>query len=454
MILEVIADFWLELSAMLALMVASAFFSCSEAAYFSLTRNQRNAMGKGSDSERSALQLLETPERLLTTILFWNLIINMTYFALASILTLKLQRSPLGEGWIPQAFAVGALLVMIMTSELFPKNLGVLKPRALARLFAYPLATAMKVVSVLLPTLQTIGNATARLLVPQAKTETALAIEDLERAVQLGSGETHDDKLLLFQERQVLQRIVDLASATVAELMRPRHRCTVISPPGTISDIDDEIEGEYLLFTEADSDEIAKAVPKSRLTFAQPKNLAATAEDVVYVPWSATASHTLNVLLKKGNRVAAVINELGETIGILTIERLLDNVLRDATQEDPMDTHAVRIRLSKGAWEVTGATPLRKIAKRISRSSDTRREKSLLAEIEKAFSSLRNVTVSGLMFEQLDRPPCIGDRIEFVGFEWKVVEGPEDIEESKSERMPIVVQIRPLEDEMQEGRAR
>ncbi len=454
MILEIIADFWLELSAMLALMVASAFFSCSEAAYFSLSRNQRNAMGKGTESERLALQLLESPERLLTTILFWNLLINMTYFALASILTMKLQRGPLGEGWIPQTFAIGALLAMIMTSELVPKNLGVLKPRLLAKLFSYPLTLAMRVVSVPLPALQTIGNATARLLVPEARTESALAIEDLERAVELGSGETHDDKQLLFQERLVLQRIVDLASATVAELMRPRHRCTVLPPPGTTTDLSEEIEGEYLLFTEPDSDEIAKAVPKSRIIFAQSKNLASIAEQVVYVPWCATASHTLNLLLKKGNRVAVVINELGETIGILTIERLLDNVLRDATQDDPMDAHAVRIRLASGAWEATGATPLRKIAKRISRTTNTRKEKSMLAEIEKAFSSLRNVTVSGLMLEQLDRPPCKGDRIEFVGFEWEVSEGPKDIEESKSERQPIVVRIKPLDDALGERRIR
>lgn len=445
MLLELIADFWLELSAMLALMLGSGFFSCSEAAFFSLSRNQRAEMGQGTSAERYAVALLSHPERLLTSILFWNLLINMTYFALASIITMRLQKSEMGEGWIPQGFAIGALLVMILTSELLPKNLGVLNPRRLSTLVALPLTAATNLVGKILPMLIQIGNATARLIVPNSKPEAALALEDLERAVELGSGETHDDKILLFQERQILQRVVDLASAKVAEIMRPRRRCTVISPPGTVSDLGDGVEGEYLLFTENDSDEISLAMPVSQLAMASTKQLVRQAEPVVYVPWCATASETLGQLRKEGRRVAAVLNELGETIGVVTLERLLDSVLRDSAAEDPIDPHAVRIRLTKGAWEATGTTPLRKIAKRINRpltAKESARD-PIKTSLDLALDSMRSVTVSGLMLEMLERPPCLGDRIELGGWVWTVIEGVDEVLEPGRDDMPIVVRIIP-----------
>ncbi len=442
---------------MLALMLGSGFFSCSEAAFFSLTRNQRAAMGKGTTAERYAVALLSHPERLLTSILFWNLLINMTYFALASIITMRLQKSEIGEGWIPKGFGFGALLVMILTSELLPKNLGVLNPRGLSTFVALPLSAATNLVGKILPLLMQIGNATARLIVPTTKPESALALEDLERAVELGSSETHDDQLLLFQERQILQRVVDLTSAKVAEIMRPRRRCTVITPPGAISDLGEGVEGEYLLFTERDSDEISLAMPTNQLALAPPKQLVRQAEPVVYVPWCASASETLSQLRKEGHRVAVVLNELGETIGIVTLERLLDTILRDTTAEDPIDPHAVRIRLTKGAWEATGATPLRKIAKRINQPispKDSSREPTKTA-LDLALDSMRSVTVSGLMLEMLERPPCLGDRIELGGWVWTVIEGADEILEPGRDDMPIVVRIiADLDFDEREGRTK
>lgn len=435
-----LADHFVELLAMAALMAASGFFSCSEAALFSLSRAQRAGMGQGTEAQRRAAVLLSQPERLLTAILFWNLVINMAYFALASIVALRVGAG--GAAWASQAFALGALLAIIVLSELTPKNVGVLRPRQMSALLGPLLAASSKALQPLLPTLERIGEASVRLLWPNMENEPYLGIDDLERAVELGAGETHEDELLLFQERLVLHRVVDLANAPVEELMQPRRRCTVLTPPASLDDLREVKLGEYVLFTESDSDEIASATPSSQLAMIEGERIDRRAEPVVYLPWCSSCADALSLLRSESRRVAAVVNELGETVGIVTIERLLDSVLRDSSRVDPADAHAPRLRpLGGGAWEASGAMPLRTLAKKLGAIEGA--EGEAFQQSAEALKAMRSVTVGGLLQEVLQRYPTVGDRVLHLGIAWTVVSGPATGDESASTETPLVVSIEP-----------
>ena len=74
--------------AMLCLVLASAFFSASETALFYLSRDELRALSAGNPRERVAAEVLRDPERLLTAILFWNLVVNLTYF-MVSVVTAR-----------------------------------------------------------------------------------------------------------------------------------------------------------------------------------------------------------------------------------------------------------------------------------------------------------------------------------------------------------------------------
>ena len=80
-------------AAMAVLVAASAFFSSSEAAMFYLTRADRRILSAGSRAQRIAVRLLADSDRLLTAVLFWNLVVNVAYFAISSIVALSLERS-------------------------------------------------------------------------------------------------------------------------------------------------------------------------------------------------------------------------------------------------------------------------------------------------------------------------------------------------------------------------
>ncbi len=437
-----------EIFAMLFLIGASGFFSCSEAAFFSLSRSERTAMKIGTAPERAVVTMLQRPERLLTAILFWNLTINMAYFALASIVSLRLGREEAAAGeatWLPQAFALEALLAIILLSELAPKNVAVLKPRRLSCLLALPLRAATRALDPVLPWFQAVSRVSARLLLPQLEPEPYLEIDDLERAIEIGATGTLDDEKLLHQERLVLQRIIDLSNARVEELMQPRRRCTVLPPPLAIVDLPKSVAGDYVLITENESDQILSALPTELLALAPENHLERRAEPVAYVPWCATAASALDLLRTERRHVAAVINEIGETIGIVTLERLLDAVLRDATRVDPADAHAPVLRpRGAGTWEASAATPLRRLVKRLRRQACEAGGEALaripVATLEE-LNSARSVTLGGLLQELLKRPLIKGDRVFHAGLFWTVMTGPATEEEAAQSDEPILVCI-------------
>ena len=127
-------DTLLLLSAMFCLLIGSGFFSASEAALFYLKPNIRRGLRNGSPSEQAAAILLRNPDRLLSAVLFWNLLINISYFTISSIVALRLEQdSRLGQSW-SIAFAAVSLLTIIFLSEMLPKSLAVLKPLAITKL--------------------------------------------------------------------------------------------------------------------------------------------------------------------------------------------------------------------------------------------------------------------------------------------------------------------------------
>jgi hypothetical protein len=114
-------------------------FSGSEAALFSLRWPDRRAMEKGSSPQRIAVDLLGDPDRLLSAVLFWNLTVNLAYFALASVVALRLEHRSEDEHASAVAFGFLALLAIIFCGEMLPKSLGVLAARSISTLVAIPL---------------------------------------------------------------------------------------------------------------------------------------------------------------------------------------------------------------------------------------------------------------------------------------------------------------------------
>ncbi len=407
---------------MAGLVVASAFFSSSEAALFSLDSRDRRRLATAGQAGRTAHALLSDSDRLLTAVLFWNLVANLTYFTIASVVSLRLQDS--GHRAQAGVFAVGSLLVLIVFSEMLPKSVAVLKPRALALLLGVPLAASVRLVDPILPVLRTANLLSRRLFWPRFQPEPYLRVGDLERAVRMSTA----DAALIEQEQQVLQNIVLLSEIRADELMRPRTRFLAFRPPVVLADLGGRLPpSEYLLVTEPDSEEVARAIALKNLSHVPAEDLQRLAEPVAYIPWCMTTAEALETLLRGSWQVATVINEFGETIGIITLDDILDVIFSKTwSRSERLLSRAPLRQTAPGVWQASGMTTLRRLARRFQVECPPR----------------KSVTIAGVVQEVLQRLPEPGDECRWGPFVFKVIDVPR--------RGQLHVELRLAEDAQEE----
>ncbi len=343
-----------------ALILFSALFSGSEAALFSLNHRSRRSLGRAGIGGQVASRLLQEPERLLSAILFWNLLINMTYFAIAAIVGGKLESDPQIGSSVAVTFTVISLLTIIFFSEMLPKSLAVLAPMRLSVIVGPPLSLAVRLVSPLLPLVSFTNLAASRLIWPNFKPEPEIDLADIERAIELGT----DDAALLQRERIALRGLVQMAETRVNELMRPRNKLWICEGPPDRATIFESVSASgYLLVTDQHS-AVVQAVGPRMLRPSQLDDLAAAAEPVIYVPWSALVSQVLDQLNEEDRSVAIVVDEFGEMLGAVSIDDILHRVLAPGDHDNGFGQASIQ-RIDVDHYRVAGSVSIRSLARRL-----------------------------------------------------------------------------------------
>ena len=414
---------------MLFLLMCSAFCSLSEAALFSLNQSQRRELQEKGQLGKVLTKLLEQPEKLLNSILLANLFVNLLFFTLASIIAFRLgEQSTLA--WL---FGFGALLTIIVFAEVLPKNVSVMFPQTFALLVCVPLSFLVRLLQPILPVLSFLNLISRRVVYPDFKPEPYLRVSDLERAVALSGpvgpkgDKAGNDASLLKREQRSLQNIVALSDMQAVELMRPRSWLKLFRPPITFEQILTELAGTlprsgYCLFTEPDSDrrggaraqsdEIVSALSLTRLTAANLETAwEEQLEDVVYVPWSTSVAEVFDRLLQADLKVAVVINEFGETIGIITVDDIVSTIFtREQGRSQGILNRRELLPMGQNHWQLTGLTSLRTLERKFGVS----------------FRQYSSLTVGGLLRELLERLPRIGDQSLVDNLRFSVVSVDED----------------------------
>ncbi|TWU04388.1 CNNM domain-containing protein [Stieleria varia] len=409
-----LAETWPWLLTMFVLVVASALFSASEAALFSLHARSRRKLARAGVGGRIADRLLDDPERLLSAILFWNLLINMTFFAIASILAGDLESGTSGTQDDGESIAGNAssaivftslsLLTVIFFSEMLPKSIAVLSPLRLSVLVAIPLNVAVRVVSPFLPLVKVSNVLAGRLIWPNFQPEPDIELTDIERAIELST----DDAALLQRERSALRALVEMAETRASELMRPRGKLILCSSPVSNAVLQGvEPAGGYLMVTGEEENQIIGSIGVRLLRPSQLDDLNSAIEPVIYVPWSARVSMVLEQLTEEQLSVAVVVDEYGEAIGALSIERIFRHILaQSGGGPEQMLGESYIDTIGEGHHQTMGSTSFRAVAKRLG--------------VEVSDESI--ATVAGYIQRSNERLPRVGDTAILEPYEMVVMQ--------------------------------
>jgi CBS domain containing-hemolysin-like protein len=422
------------LGVMVCLLAGSSFFSASETAFFFLSSDElQEFKRRGRASELRVVELLADPDRLLTAVLFWNLLINLSFFACSLVVSERLLAE--GAGTIAGFFSIFSLAVIIVFGEVIPKSSAVMFRQRLARMVSLPLALSLRVFDPLAPMFQTVTRSLRRMFWPKLRKERYLETDDLEQAIDNSAGDEH----LIRHERLVLHNILDLSEIPIEEVMRPRGTYPAMRPPihradlaaaferrheehaavssATVTELSDQSDGhalaahvpaDYLAVLAESGDDVESAVPLGRFAVLPEVHLEKAAEEVVHVPWCATVAHVLHRLETAQCKLASVVNEFGETVGIATYEDIVDTILapepsraRRVLQRDPV------LKVAPDTWHVDGITSLRYLSRKL----------KIDFEPEDG-----QVTVAGVFHESLERIPEVGDECVWEGFRMRVLE--------------------------------
>ncbi|MGL4594052.1 MAG: CNNM domain-containing protein [Thermoguttaceae bacterium] len=388
------------------LMCCSAFFSSSEAAYFSMSKADRKSLPEMGRLGKMAEHLASQSQQLLNSILLGNLIVNLLTFTLSSTVAFRLQKE--GRSDLATLTIFATLFCVLLFCELIPKNLGVRAPQLLSRLFALPLTLIVQLLRPALPILERVNVLSRRLFWPKFQPESDLRVGDLERAVEM----SHQDTALLKREQRVLHNIVRLSELCAEELMRPRALIRLFQLPITFEQVMESLRGRlprsgFCLLTEPNSDEIVAAVPLTRLSAKSMQNWENQFRQIIYVPWSASVAEVFDQLQRENRDVAVVLNEFGGTIGILTRDDIVETIFTREQGRSHRLTDRIELkRLGVNLWQVNGLTSLRRLQKKFATS----------------FDDFSCVTVGGIIREKLERFPRVGDTCDVGSLHFEVVE--------------------------------
>lgn len=377
--------------ALVILVGFSAFFSASETAFSSL--NQIRLKSRAEDGDSSAARVLNMAEqydKLLSTILIGNNIVNIAAASIGTILFTQMLGAERG--------ATVSTIVLTIIVLIF----GEVTPKSLAKEMPERVATAVSPFLVLLMALMTpltwLFTQWKKLLGRFVHSGEADTITEGELMTMVSEAE--NDGELTDRESELIRSAIEFDDVEVEEILTPRVDVVAV---------EDDIPLEELAQTFAESgysrlpvyhgtiDNIIGVVHEKDFYIARLKK-ATKIDDLVvptlYTTGSTQISQLLRTLREQHHHLAVVVDEYGGTEGIITLEDILEELVGEIWDEHDEVTEDFR-KQSDGSWLVSGSA-----------SVDDLYEELDLPEEEDIDSN----TVNGLVQEKTCHLPKVGDR--------------------------------------------
>jgi len=395
-----------EIIMLVLLIIASAFISGSEVAYFSLTPTDMEELqhrkGKGP---ATALRLLSKPDRLLSTILVANNIINIAIIILAAFISSRLfdlSNNPI-LSFILEVVVI--TFILLLFCEIIPK---VLATRSQLK-FALMMAPALTFTSRLLKPLASLLSFSSFFVKRRTRArDTSLSIDDLSAALDLTSSGIKDEK-------DILKGVVRFGNTNTSAIMCPRMDVTAL----------DISKGFHTIMMEVVESGFSR-IPVYSGTFDNVKGILFVKDllphlgkpdnfrwqTLIRPPYVVPETKKISELLKefqtKKIHMAIVVDEYGGTSGLVTLEDVLEEIVGEITDETDEEIPLFR-ETGPGKWIFEGKTLLNDFFRITGVEDDPFEE--VRGESE---------TLAGLLLELLEEIPVKGRTISAGGFKFTI----------------------------------
>ena len=348
-------------------LVLSAYFSGSETGLLSLNKYRLRFMAEqGNKGAQKAEKLLEKPDTLLSFILIFNNLVNISASAIATMIGMRLY----GDAGV--AIATGLLtFVMLVFSEIFPKTVAAMHPEKVGLFSSHILSLLLKVFYPLVWLMNIFTKTLMRMVGLKPDLQKQVISRDELRSIVSEAGEATPDE----QHPQMLLSILDMETITVDDIMVPRNEIGGI-------DIDDDWKAIMRQLTHAPHNRIVlykgsldeqvlgilrvreafRFVIRKKMNLAK-KPLLRAVDEVYFIPEGTPLKTQLDNFRTKKERIGLVVDEYGDIKGLVTLEDILEEIVGDFTTSMAPSIEQEVVQQSDGSMIIEGSANLRDLNK-------------------------------------------------------------------------------------------
>ena len=328
---------------------------------------------------------------MLSAILIGNNVVNLSASALATTLAIKIN--------LAVGIATGVLTVVILLfGEILPKNMAMVYSEKLALAYAGIVALVMKVLTPVIFLVDKLSQGLMKLLHIDAGKKQAMTENELRTYVEV----SHEDGVIESEEREMIYNVFDFSDAVAKDIMIPRIDMAVVSEEADYDEVmklfQDCMYTRIPVYHE-DKDNIIGLINIKDFILVKDKahfRIQDIRRQAYYTyEYKKTADLLMEMREKRAN-VAFVLNEYGATVGMITMEDLLEEIVGEIRDEYDEDEEELIQAAGERAYLVEGSMKLSDI------------NDALGTDLE----SEDYDSIGGLIIENLDRLPEDGETIE------------------------------------------
>jgi CBS domain containing-hemolysin-like protein len=391
------------------LLCASAFFSGSETALFSLSRLDLQQMRRERNPRFDILQsLLERPRQLIISILCGNEIINVAAAANMTGILVALYGAETG-GLLNIVIMVFLLLLF---GEVTPKTIAVSDPvKVSTRIIAVPLNVWVRIIAPFRWVIRLLSDRfTTWIVGEETAAENILQVDEFRTLVD----EVFKGGELTAKERSLIYNLLEAGTTEVIEIMIPRTQTAFIDAEMPVTEIVDQVRtlrytrlpayrgsrDNLVGFIHAE-DILQRVLDDTDFTTLKIEDIL---RPPVIVPPTKKVDEMLDYFLDHRSQAAAVLNEFGGIDGLVTLKSVLSFVFGKITPET--EVQKAYTELAENVYEMAGDMKLTDF--------------NDLTNFD--ISDQRMTTIGGVVLRMLDRLPEVGDEIVVEGVVLRVLE--------------------------------
>ena len=376
------------------LIYLSGYFSSAETALSTVSRVTLKSQAEEGDKKAAlTLEILDDYSKMISAILVCNNIVNLSASSLATTLIIRL----FGEGMVTAGTILLTVLILIF-GEVTPKNKAKIRAAEIAKKDARLIRALMTLLTPVIYVIDRISGWILKLQGIDADEKVKLTENELKTYVEVGQ----EDGAIEGREKTIIYNVFDFGDAVAKDIMIPRIDMECVPDDAAYEDIMAVFRREMFtripVYDHENPDRIIGHLNiKDFIRMEDPAqfNMHRLLHSSHYTYEYKSTADLLKEMQQHSFGVAFVLDEYGNTVGMITLEDLVEEIVGDIRDEYDDDERSMLRRYDGKTWLADGSMKL----------------VDLNDEFGTEFDSEDYDSIGGLIIEKLDRIPSDGESV-------------------------------------------